>query len=234
MSPAKELSILIVDDDYMVALIHRRMIDALDGFVAVGEAHTGAKAVDEAIALNPDIILLDIYLPDMSGIEVLARIRAAGLLETDVIVVSAAADTDTVASALRSGAVHYIVKPFGAADLRDRLAKIAATRDRLRRHRNVGTPLAQEDIDQVFQVGHGPESTRLPKGLSPETMELVTDTLRQQSDGASAAELGDLCGLARVSIRRYLERLVAIKRAEVTLKYGRAGRPERRYRWIDE
>jgi response regulator of citrate/malate metabolism len=229
--------VLVVDDDFMVGRVHREFVSRMDGFVVVGEARSGAEAVDAARQLQPDIVLLDIYLPDMSGIEVLEKLRGREFPTIDVIVVTAARDAETVSGALRFGAVHYLIKPFSFEDLRERLKQVAETRRRLASGASAQRALAQEEVDRVFGAGApAPVESRrgLPKGLSQPTMEMVLQGLQQQGDDESAAEFGDRVGLSRVSSRRYLEHLVAVGSVAVSLRYGVAGRPERRYRWVGD
>lgn len=221
--------VLVVDDDFMVARLHAELVRSLEGFVVVGTVHAGSAAVAAVGELHPDVVLLDVYLPDVSGIDVLEELRSAGHAGLDVIMITAARDTDTVSRALRFGAVHYLVKPFALTDLADRLRQVAAARRRLAHE----APLAQADIDRVFGAVRAPVPTRaLPKGLSEPTMRLVVARLREQDTEESASEIAERAGLARVSARRYLEHLVTLGWAEVSLRYGAAGRPERLYRWV--
>ncbi|KRF00143.1 hypothetical protein ASG88_12195 [Nocardioides sp. Soil777] len=222
--------VLVVDDDFMVARVHRDVVSRIPGFEVVGEARTGADALTMVGSLEPDVVLLDVYLPDIPGTEVLQRIRA-GHHSADVVMITAARDTATVAHAMRYGAVHYLVKPFASSDLVERLRQVAEARRHL--SRTSPEPWGQADVDRVFRpVGPAaPSSRTLPKGLSQETMELVVEGLRGQAEPEAAADVGERIGLSRVSTRRYLERLVAMGWVEVTLKYGSTGRPERRYRW---
>lgn len=74
-------------------------------------------------------------------------------------------------------------------------------------------------------------ATRLPKGLTPPTAQLVERVLRAADGDLSAAECAERCELSRVSARRYLEHFVETGAAVVRLRYGGTGRPERRYRW---
>lgn len=227
----EQIRVLVVDDDFMVGRLHRDFVNRLPGFEVVGEARTGSEALERVRELTPDLVLLDVYLPDISGIEVLERMRSQGPAGVDVIMITAARDTDTVSRAMQFGAVHYLIKPFGFPDLADRLRHVAAARRHLTQHSS--GPLGQADVDRVFgAVRPVAESSRgLPKGLSEPTMELVVAELRAQVDAESSSEFGDRIGLSRVSARRYLEHLVKVGWVEVTLKYGATGRPERRYRW---
>ncbi|GGT41203.1 response regulator [Streptomyces purpureus] len=218
--------VLVVDDDFMVAKLHSRYVSAVDGFTVVGAAHSGAEALRAAERLRPDLVLLDIYLPDMDGLGVLRELRAAGL-GVDALVITAARDAGTVRAALRAGALHYLIKPFSQAALREQLLHVAALRTRLEALEEA----RQEDVDQIFGT-RPPGSRELPKGLAAHTAELVERILREHPGGLSATECAEAGSLSRVSARRYLEYFAETGRAEVTLRYGGTGRPERRYRSV--
>jgi response regulator of citrate/malate metabolism len=224
------LDVLVVDDDFMVASIHRRFVEQVPGFRVVGEAHTGADALDAVDRLRPDLVLLDVHLPDVSGIEALRRLRAAGH-DVGVLVITAAREADTVRAAAVGGATHYLVKPFAPEDLAARLEEFLRTRQTLDGLDDADQVDLQADIDAVFTrspQGAGPRA-QLPKGLSLETAEAVLAALADGSE-LSATECADAVGVSRVSARRYLEHFVTAGRAAVRLNYGTAGRPERRYR----
>ena len=219
--------VFIVDDDFMVAKVHSGFVAALEGFEVVGTASTGGDALREIARLRPDLVLLDVYLPDMTGLEVLRRLRAAGS-PSDVIVISAARDVDSIRSALHGGVLHYLVKPFDRRTFEDRLRDYARLRGSLEELEEVG----QGDVDRFFGgvVGSAAAAPVTPKGISPETLELVRGALADAgADGLSATECSERTGLARVSARRYLEQLVADQQADVRQRYGTAGRPERRF-----
>ncbi len=222
------IEVLIVDDDFMVARIHTGFVERTPGFVVVGTARTGAEALEATSRLQPDLVLLDVYLPDISGLDLLGDLREAAP-EVDVLVISAAREADTVRRALRGGIVHYLMKPFSYDDLRLRLEHYQQTYAGM-----AGDRTEQADVDRVFNITSASDKQSLPKGFSAETLKLVEDTLRRRdaADGdLSAAEAAELLGISRVSARRYLEHLSDRGRVEVTLRYGEVGRPERRYAW---
>lgn len=214
----------MVDDDFMVAKLHSRYVSAVDGFSVVGVAHSGAEALRAADLLRPDLVLLDIFLPDMDGISVLRELRGAGL-GVDALFITAARDAGTIRSALRAGALHYLIKPFNQAALQEQLRHVASLRSRLEDLDEA----RQEDVDQIFGT-RPPGSRELPKGLAAPTAELVDGILRAHPEGLSATECAEAGSLSRVSARRYLEYFAETGRAEITLRYGGTGRPERRYR----
>ncbi|MEU7002033.1 response regulator [Nonomuraea sp. NPDC046570] len=217
------IKVLVVDDDFMVARIHSGYVARVPGFQVVASAHNARTALSAVSEHRPDLVLLDIYLPDMSGLEVLKA-----LTDVDVIMVSAARDLPTVKEAMRGGAVNYLIKPFTAGALAERLEQYAGTHRHLTA---IGPEVRQDEVDRLFGVAKA-ASTPLPKGLSPATCALVADALRDTGGDLSATEAAALTGLSRVSARRYLEYLCAVGRAELRPKYGTAGRPEHRYRWF--
>jgi len=220
---------LVVDDDPMTASIHRSYVDRVTGFETVGEAHTGTDALAQVRSLQPDLILLDIYLPDMTGLDVLRRLREEGSPHVDVIAVTAAKDVETLRSAIHRGVVHYLVKPFFFDTLRERLESYAAHRSRLERL----TEPEQADIDHVFSLLRSHGRTSLPKGISAPALAKVIDSVRATGGDSTAADVADLAGISRGTARRYLEYLAATGAVELSLRYGATGRPEHLYRWAD-
>nr|MCW2728748.1 two-component system response regulator [Aeromicrobium sp.] len=217
------ISVLVVDDDFMVAGIHARFVDRTPGFSVAGTARSGAEALRMCADLSPDLVLLDVHLPDMSGLEVLQQLRADGSA-VGVVMVTAERDAEAVRTALHGGAMQYLVKPFEYVDFAARMQRVREALTTLA----AGAP-DQATIDRAFG-GPPSSSADLPKGLSPESAQLVADALAQNPE-LSAADCGDRVGLSRVSARRYLEYFVDQGLAAVRLNYGNAGRPERRYRW---
>ena len=220
---------LVVDDDAMTASIHRSYVERVPGFEVVGEAHTGRSALDLARTLRPNLLLLDIYLPDMNGLDVLRALREPGSPHVDVIAVTAAKDVETLRTAIHGGVIHYLVKPFFFDTLRERLEGYAALHGRLERLRDPD----QHDIDHVFSLLRSRRRNALPKGISAPTLELVVDALRDSEDEVTAVDVAESTGISRGTARRYLEYLALTGAIELSLRYGTTGRPEHLYRWAD-
>ncbi|HEX9350159.1 MAG TPA: response regulator [Gaiellaceae bacterium] len=220
---------IVVDDDLMTASIHRSYVERVPGFEVVAEVHTGEDAIREVKRLRPDLVLLDIYLPDISGLEVLRSFRQSDAPRVDVIAVTAAKDVDTLRSAMHGGVVHYLVKPFFFDALRERLENYAALRRRMERLREPD----QQDIDYMFSLLRSQGRQSLPKGISAPTLALVMEAVRTADGEVSAVDVADRAGISRGTARRYLEYLGASGAIELSLRYGSTGRPEHRYRWSD-
>jgi response regulator of citrate/malate metabolism len=220
---------LVVDDDAMTASIHRSYVERVPGFEVVGEAHTGRGALDLTRSLRPDLLLLDIYLPDLNGLDVLRALREPGQPHVDVIAVTAAKDVSTLRTAIHGGVIHYLVKPFFFDTLRERLEGYAALHGRLERLREPD----QHDIDHVFSLLRSHGRHGLPKGISAPTLGTVVEALQRREDDVTAVELAEATGISRGTARRYLEYLALTGAVELSLRYGTAGRPEHKYRWAD-
>lgn len=223
---------LVVDDDFAVAALHRRFVDDHPDFEVVGVAHSVAEAKAHLRERRPDLVLLDLYLPDASGLDLLPWLRQHPELDVEVIAVTADRDLKSVRTARSGGVFHYLVKPFTVRQLHDRMSDLAHGWRQSARDEAVAVD--QHTIDAIMGGTApvpvaAPTASALPKGLSPHTLELVVAALRGVSDDVSAVELGELVGLSRVSARRYLDYLATAGRVQVTPRYGAAGRPEHRY-----
>jgi response regulator of citrate/malate metabolism len=214
------IRVLIVDDDFMVASIHRQYVERIAGFAVVGEAHTGREALELAASLRPDLVLLDVYLPDMSGLDVVRELRAS--TEIDVIAVTAARDTETLQAALRHGVVHYLVKPFTFPTLRDKLERYNSWSQALRR----GAVSGQDEVDRLVGVLRSePAGRAVPKGLRAETLDLVRRVVAGAGSEVTAVDVAAAVGISRVTARRYLEHLYHAGAIAMRPLYGASGRP---------
>jgi two-component system CitB family response regulator len=218
---------LIVDDDFMSASIHRSYVDRVGGFESIAEAHSGSEALELVRRLRPDLVLLDIYLPDISGLDVLRRLRQDEDVPVDVMAVTAAKDVKTVRAAMQGGVVHYVVKPFLFATFRERLERYAMLKHRLERLGEAD----QGDVDQLFSLLRVDGRTRLPKGISAPTLGLVVAAVRDSEAELAAVEVAEQAGISRGTARRYLEYLETLGSVQLKLRYGATGRPEHLYRW---
>ncbi|WP_439842106.1 response regulator [Aeromonas taiwanensis] len=218
------IKILIVEDDPAIAEIHRRFVQRLPGFDVLGVALTLFDAREQIAILKPDLVLLDVWLPDGEGFCLLRGLRQAGA-SLDVILLTAAREASALQEAMRLGVVDFILKPVVFERLRDTLEKY---------RQSIAALAALADIDQqavdallgtpLQQVA----AAGLPKGIDGITLQRVLAVLA--AEGASAEEIGTRIGVSRTTARRYLEFLVGQQLASPELEYGTVGRPERRYR----
>lgn len=220
------LRVLVVDDDYRVAALHISFVNRVPGFRTIGQAHTAAEALELNAVLHPDLVLLDVYLPDEDGLSV-ARQLLSATHRPAVIVISAANDQTTIRQAVQLGAFHYLVKPFGFAVLAERLTAF---------HRAHTTMTAlpddadQDEINQLFALLHPSlAATKPPRRRFAPTTQLVFNIVSTRGPGLSAAEVAHIAGISRATAQRSLTQLEHSDVVELELRYGSAGRPEHRY-----
>ncbi|MET8409870.1 response regulator [Streptomyces sp. NPDC005195] len=227
------IDVLVVDDDFRVAEINAKYVGKVPGFRVAARAHSAAQALAAVERAPVDLVLLDHYLPDQTGLELVHHMRERGH-GTDVIMITAASDVATVRAAMRLGALHYLVKPFTFAALRTRLDSYAALRRTVDRVGGRGVA-GQEQVDRIFgalRTAPTPASAGLPRGHSEPTTDLICGVLHRANQPLSAHEVAAETGLSRSTAQRYLRHLEQAGRLRLSLKYGDTGRPEHRYAWV--
>ncbi|MCL2730867.1 MAG: response regulator [Actinomycetia bacterium] len=222
---------LVVDDDFRVGQIHSDYVRRVPGFDVVGRAVTVAEALVAVRAQEPDLLLLDIFLPDGSGLDILRRLsQDRGDTRPDALVITADHDIASVRAAMKLGAVGYLVKPFGAPDLAERLLAYRRLSDRVDALSRTATT-DQADVDALFSAARPPAALRIPaKGHSAPTLGAIHQALRESRGSLSAAEAAEATGVSRATAQRYLSYLVKEGTVRLELRYGTNGRPEHLYR----
>ncbi|WP_252314709.1 response regulator [Sinobaca sp. H24] len=223
------LSVLIVEDDFRVAGIIEDAVHNGASYQVVNKTKTARETIDflKSCPSLPDLVLLDVYIPDADGLSLLREIRELyGKL--DIIMITAARETETIQEAIRSGIYDYILKPIDFQRFQETLKQYASHHAMLQQQGE----LEQEDIDRLIHQKKNTASRLdevLPKGIDPATLEHIKNSLNKEQAGVSAAKAAGLAGVSRPTARRYLEYLASINYAEVFSSYGDPGRPQRLY-----
>ena len=224
----KKIEVLIIEDNLKVAKAHQLYVEKVEGFSVTGVVNSLEDAEGMVAALEPDLVLLDVYFPDGNGMDLLGRLRA-NHTDCDVILITAAKEVKLLHNALRGGVFDYLIKPVFFERFEEALLKY-------RRHRqNLGAleRVDQEGLDRYF--GHaaapaGRSEIETPKGIDPLTLEKVVEAFdRAPQQGMNAEEVGQLMGASRTTARKYLEYLISTGYLRIDLVYGTIGRPERKY-----
>lgn len=214
-----EFNVLVVDDDFRVASLHAGIVDAIKGFTVVATVNNVSDAHAAAAAGTIDLALVDVYLPDGSGVDLIAD------LPCDAMVLSATTEGDTIRAALAAGALSLLVKPFTPVDLAARLAGYARYRRILAR-----TTLDQHDVDAALDSLHQRLPTQQPPSvLASPTKDAVLQALRSSREPMSSGEVSTLVGISRATAQRYLTTLAADGQVKMRLRYGTTGRPQQEF-----
>ncbi|PRS44492.1 response regulator [Bacillus sp. RJGP41] len=225
------ITVVIVEDDENAVNIYKQFTNQLDQFTVIATASTGKQALNILHAAQPDLILLDIFLPDMNGIDLLREIRRE-YRGIDVILITAANDTETVSEAIRGGAFGYLIKPI----IIDKLLATLNQYDMTRRQLHNSNLVNQDKVDTLFRTisnsntANDVQMNSLPKGIDKHTLKMVRSKIQNVNGSLNADELGQLVGISYSTMRRYLEYLVSCSEMEVEVLYGSVGRPERKYK----
>ncbi|MBP2626658.1 MAG: response regulator receiver and unknown domain protein [Firmicutes bacterium] len=218
------IKVLIVEDDPMVAELNRRYIERVAGFLCCGVVSNGDEALEVLSSRQIDVVLLDIFMPNMNGLELLSKIRQQNF-SVDVIVVSAARDNQSIQNALRNGAVDYLIKPFDFERLQTALV---ALKQRLKLMKTFSN-ISQIDLDQQIFSGISHANVELPKGLDRITIKRVWDKILETTGEFTAEEMANNVGLSPVSIRKYLKHFQSLDLLRTEVSYGAVGRPVYKY-----
>ncbi len=226
--PTEPIRTLVVDDDFRVARIHATSVERIEGFVCIGQAHTAAEARAKIDADRPDLLILDIYLPDEDGLNLLRSLTGAGHAP-DCIFITAARDLESVREAMSIGAMYYLVKPFGFGQLKDKLEAYRRWRAEVV-NAGPGNEADQATVDSLYDMLRETRETTGQPRLLPPTMAKILQAVQSMADPVGASEIAAHVGVSRPTAQRYLSELHRRGVLELDLEYGSTGRPVNLYR----
>lgn len=217
------LSVVIVEDDRKIAELHQHFIAACGQYRVVGVAESVRDAEQLVQLAKPDLVIVDNYLPDGRGVELVGR-WLNSVNKTECILITAANDAETVRLAHRYGAFDYLVKPINYARLTDSLNRFAI----MKRYVSGQDVLRQSELDEVFHPLQSKTSDLA--GLDLFTLQRVLELFTHAHVEQSAATIGEYLGVSKSTARRYLDKAVEQGELEAFLAHGKVGRPTRFYR----
>ncbi len=224
------IRVLIIEDDRRIAEINRRFVEKVNGYEVVGIATNAEEARELTEVLQPDVLLLDVYFPDMNGLSFLKWVREH-FSNIDIIMITAAREVDALKQALHGGVFDYIIKPIMFDRFAETLHRYKEYYDKMQQWMKEKEWIDQEDVDKLIgREAPVRDQPMLPKGIQPLTLEKVLMVVKRCQDGVTAEEVGRQIGTSRTTARRYLEYLVSTGQVLADIVYGSVGRPERIYK----
>ncbi|MGO4888427.1 response regulator [Anaerobacillus sp. MEB173] len=224
------IEVMIIEDDELAAGIYSEFISKLKSFKVTYISNNGEQAINILHRYKPQLILLDIYLPDINGVDLLWKIRNL-YRDIDIILVTASNEVETVKEAIRGGAFSYIIKPVMMNKFLGTLTKYEETTRTL----NKSEVFKQADVDSLFLSSENTTTqinkneVNLPKGIDKLTLIRIKEKLLTLNNSINANDFADIVGVSHSTARRYLEYLASLGIVEISINHGAVGRPERKY-----
>ena len=209
---ARRVGVLIVDDHEVVRLGLRSLLGREKAIEIVGEAATAEEAVAQAERLQPTVVLMDVRLPDRSGIEACREIRAAAP-DTRVIMLTSYADDESVFASILAGASGYLLKQAGGLDLVRAIERVADGQSLL------DPGVTEKVLEKVKRLASGqPDEVT---SLSPQEQRV----LALVAEGKTNKEIATALGLSDKTVKNYLsnvfDKLHLSRRAEAAAFFAR-------------
>ena len=221
---------IIVEDDPMVAGLAAGYLERIEGFCLEHSARSGEEALDLLRTSHVDLVLLDVFMPGMNGMELLLIIKSR-VVHSHLKINTAAQKNEDIITAHRLGVADYIVKPFTFERFRESMLQFYEKRRLLM---SPEAPLTQDVLDRRIFVKKtdGPAAGR-PKGIDSQTLENIVSILKDCKRPFSLKDIELLSGISRISLKKYFDYLAETGRLGSFKDYGGPGRPATLYNWID-
>ena len=207
--------LLLVDDHKLLRQGLRRAVEEA-GFDVVGEAGDGEEAVRLAVELRPDLVLMDVTMPVLDGIEATRRLRQSAP-EARVVILTMHGEEETVDRALRAGAVAYLLKDCSTDQVADTLRAVAAG----------DTDLSAELARTLLAELPGPAGAAAPAAAATVLSQREAEVLQMFADGCSTVEVGQRLYISAKTVKNHLasiyEKLDARDRTQAVLTAVRMG-----------
>ena len=197
MAESMSLRVLLVDDHEVVRLGVRALVDDQPGMKVVGEAGTVREAVGLAAELAPDIVVLDVRLPDGSGVDACRQIKA-GRPETRVIVLTSFPDDEVIFDAVACGADGYVLKQIGSGELVDALQRVG-------RGESLLDPLVTDRVFARMRELRRQEWAHTFANLNAREMNI----LALVAEGQTNREFGHALHLSERTVRNYVSSMLS-------------------------
>ncbi|MCA0984737.1 response regulator [Halobacillus yeomjeoni] len=221
------ITVAIAEDDFRVAQLHEKFLAEVEEVEVVGKALNAEETLNMVKAHNPDLLLLDVYMPDRLGTELLHTLREQAP-SLDIMMITAANDKTMIEKSMKYGIIDYIIKPVSM----DRFRKTLEAYKEKKRMIESASTFDQTMVDQLIgntKSTHASNWADVPKGIDPLTLDKMREMLNLEASGVTAEQASEKMGVSKTTARRYLEYLVSLNEGKAEMRYGKVGRPERKY-----
>jgi DNA-binding NarL/FixJ family response regulator len=202
------ITVAIVEDNAAVGVSLQKIVEAAGNLHFMNLWTSGMEALEKIAEHKPQVVLMDINLPDISGIEVTARVKQR-FPEIQIIMMTVYRDHDKIFAALRAGASGYLLKRSSAAEIRAALTG--------------GAPISAEIAHRIVETFHEPVRGH---GHELDLSRRETDVMQKLSEGLGNHEIAEQLGITyetvRVHLKRVYKKLHVRSRTQAVLKFGKS------------
>jgi CitB family two-component system response regulator CitT len=220
------IKVVIAEDDFRIAQVQEQFLQKVSGVRLVGKALNAKETLELLDKEKVDLLLLDVYMPDQLGTDLLPKIREKFPL-VDIIMVTAAAERTMLETAIRYGVFNYLLKPVTMEKFVETIEEYKNKKKLIHEMDEVNQGVIDRYFGTTNQITVNQKD--LPTGIDRLTLQKVKEVMSEIRGGVSIEEMGDKMGASRTTARRYLEYLVSINVCIAKHDYGIIGRPERKY-----
>lgn len=190
---SKEIRIVVVDDHTLFRRGLVSLLSEMDGFRVVGEAGNGKEALEVVPAQRPDVVLMDVNMPEMNGVETLIELRAQDI-ETPVLMLTISQQEEDLVGAIRAGANGYMLKNAEPESLEQTIKQVVAGK----------SVLAPEITEQVFRMMRSGQL-----GVAQMLTEREVEVLRLLSRGASTTKIAEKMSISENTVKTHIRNILA-------------------------
>ncbi len=231
-----EYKVLIVEDDPMVAMINEQYVSKNPKFKVAAVCHNGNEALDFVQTNKVDLIVLDVFMPYMNGIETLKKIREKKIA-AEIIMVTAANDCSTIEETMHLGVIDYLIKPFAFERFQVALEKFIAHKKILESNQvmdqscidniiaGTGAGAGLAEVKEGNSINSKELQKNLPKGIQKKTLDAICQYFDTNPGWQTVGMLSDKLGISIVTARHYMNYLEEQGFIRADINYSTGGRP---------
>lgn len=224
--------VLIVEDDPMVAMINEQYVKQNKNFTVNTICRNGEEALNFLEGNKIDLIVLDVYMPVMDGVETLKRIRDKKI-SSEVIMVTAANDTNTLEQTMHLGVLDYLIKPFTLERFLVALEKFLSQKETLKQNSIIDQNCIDRLMTQIGTRDKKIKPTEYPKGINKKTLSSMIEYFNENPGWHSVDMIAEKLKISIVTVRHYMNYLVQQKSIVEDINYETGGRPCMLYKKSD-
>lgn len=226
-------NVLIVEDDFRIANIHEGYLKKIRSIQNIYKVTLAKEASPIVGKYDIDLVLVDIYIPDQMGIDLIKDLKKE-YPYLNFIIITASKSSKLLEESLRIGVFYYLIKPVTLHKFEEVIQTFEEGRTLMHENELVSQSLVDAIFKRNMRTVDQNATTDLPKGINQITLNNIKKIMKESMNGLTVEDVSQVLGSSRTTARRYLEYLVAKNEVQADIEYGIVGRPQRKYVYVQE